>query len=438
MQVPENGFFVASAANALAQSSRMDYRLDLSASTNYFVWMRMRPPESPIRGSTVATQTLAPTAPSSTAVGDLVIVSTWSFVTNNGIPNHTLQSGFTQIMSQGLDDQSADARLSIAFRVATVAGAQPYQAYTSSAGTSFTGIVVLKAGSFDSSAIVNVSTSSATNNQGPNPPASGTAVEPSLVLAYGAYHFNGGTGNLVTSSNGVAEVWQTTGTSSTEFVVGQTTLPAGGAVNPARYTDASGVSGSAASTITIPLRGRTVYVGMTQGTTAGNATSFVGAAQSEWVVTPAFTTTTAGTYTFSIYTRDDGAMVDTIAVARQATTSPTFDNAWAFATNPRTEQPTTCNTDAFDTTPGGTDQDEILATGSRPQCFADQTGANDGFDLTGNVKEWTAERAPNINPLRGGASNNETTGATCQINFTVADDDFFFPNVGFRCCRVKP
>jgi hypothetical protein len=62
---------------------------------------------------------------------------------------------------------------------------------------------------------------------------------------------------------------------------------------------------------------------------------------------------------------------------------------------------------------------------------------NDAFDMTGNVKEWAAERAAGQNPLRGGASNNEVDGLTCGLNFTLADDSFFFPNVGFRCCRLK-
>ncbi len=440
MQVPENGLFVSSAANALTQSSRMDYRLNLSAG-NHFAWVKMQAPAGdPIRGSTTATTTLAPTAPATTAVGDLVVVSTWSFVTNGGVPTHTLQSGFTQILTQVLDDGNADARMSIAFRVATVAGAQTYQAYTSGSGTSFTGLVVIRAGSFDT-AIVSNSVASGNNNEGPNPPAV-TTTAPSLILGYGGWHFNGSTGNPNTNTGSLIEVWETTGNNSTtEFSVGRTFANANVSVNPSGFSNVNNTSGNVGATIAIPLSDRSVYVGLTQGTTAGNASSVVGASQaSQWAVSGVLSVPVAGTYTFSVYTRDDGTLVDAIAIARQGTAAPTTDDAWAFSpsSTARTPQPTTCNTDAFDTVPGGSDQDDILTAGSRPLCFADQSGANDAFDMTGNVKEWTRERSPNVNPLRGGASNNEITGATCQINFSVADDDFFFPNVGFRCCRNKP
>ncbi len=87
---------------------------------------------------------------------------------------------------------------------------------------------------------------------------------------------------------------------------------------------------------------------------------------------------------------------------------------------------------------GGTvngDQDDILATGSLAMCFANGPGTADAFDMSGNVKEWTLARAAGQNPIRGGASNNDVNGLTCGLNFTLANDQFFFPNVGFRCCR---
>ena len=56
--------------------------------------------------------------------------------------------------------------------------------------------------------------------------------------------------------------------------------------------------------------------------------------------------------------------------------------------------------------------------------------------MSGNVKEWALAHQPGQNPIRGGASNNTGVGISCALNFTLADDTFFFPNVGFRCCTI--
>jgi hypothetical protein len=441
MEVPENGFSQTVVANALTQSSRLDYQLDLLANTNYTVWLRMRMPETTVLGTaTGATQTLAPTSAAATAVGDLVVVSTWSFVTNNAVITHTLQPGFTQILSSSLDDGSADARLSIAFKVATVAGAQTYQAYTSSAGTSFTGLVVLKAGTFDITLLSSGATASAVNDRGPNPPAVGPVATPSIALVFGGWHFNGASGTIdgTLPAAPAAKIWETLGNQPTEFLAGDQFVQANATVDPGQFTSIGGSSGNIGAVVVIGLKNRSVFLGLNQGVTAGNATVVVGAGQTQWVPTTLTTGATAGTYTLSMFLREDGTFVDTIAVSRQNTNGPTLDNAWAYQTNPRTPQDQTCNADPFDTDPliAG-DQDGVLATGTLPACFANHAG-QDAFDMSGNVKEWTLARAANQNPLRGGASDNEVIGTTCQINFSLADDTFFFPNVGFRCCRPHP
>jgi hypothetical protein len=447
MQVPDNGFFVATAGAALANSSRLDYRVTLEANKTYFPWVRMRSPTATqvaLRTSTAPTATLNPTASADTQIGDLVIVTTYT-VSNNGAASHTLQSGFTLVSSfEQSENNSPDSRLSIAFKVATQAGAIGYQAFASSPGTSYSGLTVLRAGNFSTTGITATSTIDNGNGQDVNPP-SVTFVNPSAVFAIGALNFNNGAQNpSMTAQTGFTELWEIGNSQTAELTMSVSSGTA--SVNPGSFGD-GGASHSAhiAATLVVPLsqstQSRSVYAGLTLGSAAGNATATLvlpADNQTRWVAGPGLLSTTAGTYTFSLYTRDDGVLVDTIALSQQGTVSPTFDNAWAYQNSPRVEQPTTCNTDALDTTAGGLDDDEIEATGSLNACFANQKDANDAFDMTGNVKEWVQQRDDEVNPMRGGASNNEATGSTCQINFSVADDEFFFPNVGFRCCRPKP
>lgn len=94
----------------------------------------------------------------------------------------------------------------------------------------------------------------------------------------------------------------------------------------------------------------------------------------------------------------------------------------------------TCNAADYDTDSlSAGNQDEVLPTGSMPSCYREYNSAQ-VYDLSGNVKEWAWAREPGVNPLRGGASNNNADGTRCDFDFTVANDQFFFSNVGFRCC----
>ena len=61
--------------------------------------------------------------------------------------------------------------------------------------------------------------------------------------------------------------------------------------------------------------------------------------------------------------------------------------------------------------------------------------ANHAYDLSGNVSEWAQARASNENPLRGGAADDDENGATCNLDASVETNTYFFPSVGFRCCR---
>jgi hypothetical protein len=304
------------------------------------------------------------------------------------------------------------------------------------------------------------------------------------------------------------------GNVAADLSVASATAAAGTTPDPGTFTDNVTPNNTLSATISIGTsRSRSARVGLNAGATAGNANatavSVTADNQWQWVVSPQLTSGAAGTHTFSIYLREDGVMIDTIAVARQSTNSPTFENVWAYESNPRTAQPQVCNDDELDTagpvaiaasptgatasgttatfttttphrvsvgssvvvagvgvaayngtwtvltTPtttkftatigtsnpaasgGGTangDQDDNLPTRFNLMCHSEH-GANDVFDMSGNAKEWTLARTAGQNPLRGGAANNSVNGLTCKLNFTLADDGFAFPNVGFRCCR---
>lgn len=108
-----------------------------------------------------------------------------------------------------------------------------------------------------------------------------------------------------------------------------------------------------------------------------------------------------------------------------------------------TYQPDWCNGNDYDTDcpcPGPScpsttgDQDEIMPTGSMLQCCSDWFG-DCVYDMSGNVKEWTlTERRTGYREIRGGSNNVPSPGLTCQFDFSLAEEDFTFYNLGFRCC----
>ncbi|HEY5945416.1 MAG TPA: MopE-related protein, partial [Kofleriaceae bacterium] len=156
-----------------------------------------------------------------------------------------------------------------------------------------------------------------------------------------------------------------------------------------------------------------------------------------WVDAGTFVVGATGNRYLSVYMGDDGTKLDQVYLVTGTGTPPNTINSkgskWAYATNPDTYQPTTCNGDDYDTSAAPGDQDDVLIGGTLASCKSTTGGGV--FDMSGNVKEWTLAHAPGENPIRGGASNNTAEGISCPLNFTLADDAFYFPNIGFRCCR---
>jgi hypothetical protein len=178
-----------------------------------------------------------------------------------------------------------------------------------------------------------------------------------------------------------------------------------------------------------------IHVGMSGTTTALQSIDTGTNGAWVWIRHGPFANVTAGVQTVTLYMREDGAKVDAIVVTRNSSsTAPTTTTPnggdWSFQTSPDVYVGTTCN--GIDNGAG-----VILDTGAETQCNAAWPAGNGGgvFDMSGNVKEWTAERLPDANPIRGGAYNNLPQGISCSLSFTLAADDFFFDNVGFRCCR---
>ena len=91
-----------------------------------------------------------------------------------------------------------------------------------------------------------------------------------------------------------------------------------------------------------------------------------------------------------------------------------------------------CNGGAFDADPAAPgDQDRALPTGARLRC------ARGGVhDLSGNVKEWTADRRDDLRVVRGGGyGSNLADGLRCDQVDDLKDPALRHPAIGFRCCR---
>lgn len=229
------------------------------------------------RAFTAAAAGLSATSPASTEVDDMVICVTWERA-GAGIPTHTVQtgSGFVEIRTGPHDDGSTDGRLSVAYKIATSAGANSYQAYTSSVGTeTWTGIVVLKKGTFDAT-VGNMKTASATHttNAAPNPPSVTLAAGKDwIIFALAGWHLTASQDNAVTPPSGYLEGFEVagaaTGDVSLAYNTFQDTITL--AQDPGAFTDTQAPNGSQSMTIAIPspVPSDGVWVGKIDAQSAG-------------------------------------------------------------------------------------------------------------------------------------------------------------------------
>lgn len=282
-----------------------------------------------IRGSTAPATGLAVTSPAGTQVGDMVIVLTWERA-GAGSPTHTLQSGFSQIRTHAHDDGSTDGRLSAAFAVATVSGAQSYQAYTTSgSGTVRTGCIVLQAGTYyaggsPGTAIANNS-DSGTTNAAPDPPSLTGLTGDFLVLAIGAWHLGSAATVAVTAPTNYTETWECAGSQDVEFSLATRALTglSNSTENPGAFADDVAPNGTARMTIAVPggpfVRSVTASINAVVQQSALSITVSVGA-----VVQQSARTVTAGIdarVDVGSTTEDISASVDAVVQATRTVTA---------------------------------------------------------------------------------------------------------------------
>lgn len=204
-----------------------------------------------VRASTAPSGTLSPSSPASTEIGDLVIVVT-ATVAGAGVPTHTLQSGdgFTEIFSHSHNDGSTDGRVSVACKVATSAGSNSYQAYTSSGGTSDHSLIIVITKDTHDATLANILSNSVTGttNAAPNPPALTPTRDGSLSIIGGFWHYSSATTTTVTEPANYSTITSYSGSATCELAVSQrTSSPTSGVSNdPAAYADNTTPNGTVA------------------------------------------------------------------------------------------------------------------------------------------------------------------------------------------------
>ena len=205
----------------------------------------------------------AATSGAGTDIGDLVIVFTWERA-GAGIPTHTLQSGFTEILSHGHNDGSTDGRLSVAFKVATSAGSVSYQAYTTSTGTPawWTGLYILDAGTYSRGILA--ASVTATGTGAPNPPAvlNLDSTKDYLAIAISAWHLSASQTLTPTAPSGYTNMVHVSGAATGDVAASSLAIAAGViSIDPGAYADNQTPNGTCSITLAVPMASPTASNG---------------------------------------------------------------------------------------------------------------------------------------------------------------------------------
>ncbi len=110
-----------------------------------------------------------------------------------------------------------------------------------------------------------------------------------------------------------------------------------------------------------------------------------------------------------------------------------------------TYEPEWCNSADYDHDCTPPNDNILLPTGTPYGCPppGDSFCISDfsAFDMSGNVMEWTATQvseSPLYYRIRGGSYNNIEPALTCSFDFVSAEPEFYYYDLGFRCCADIP
>ncbi len=226
-----------------------------------------------IRGTTVPVIATAGTSPAGTQVNDLVLV--WYWTQGTAIPGHAVDSGngFVEILSISYNDGTTDGRLSCAYKVALLAGAQTYTAYTITNGTASqtsVGIEVLQRGTYDIGSLPTSASATLTTTVVPDPPSIASLTGDFLIYATAGWHVTTGGATVVTAGANYTNLAQNGAASHVTHLAWASRARTGlsaASEDPPAFGDNVTPNGSAS--MTFAIKGRSAITGT--GATASTA-----------------------------------------------------------------------------------------------------------------------------------------------------------------------